>query len=291
MPELLIRLQKNIFLITVMGAVLLGWSFAYLGYVVMRAIIPTPVVRSAPTDPRAGRNSQQTAYVAVEPFLEVLTGAFFRGSGETVAQAESGVPGGGGEVELLGITWGHPSFANILVKEDNNEELEVYRWGATMNSGYKVVAIQRDSATLEIGGSRFQLKIGEKSGDVQQAAPSTNAGGDTAVASGENVQVVTIKRDRLQQVMKDEAELYKNKFAPITRNGRILGLKLMYVPPDNFLYQMGARTNDIIRQVNGQPIQNTGNMIRLWQSLNTLNKVVIDLERGGKIYTYQINIE
>ncbi|HNN59331.1 MAG TPA: general secretion pathway protein GspC, partial [Leptospiraceae bacterium] len=83
----------------------------------------------------------------------------------------------------------------------------------------------------------------------------------------------------------------QNKFAPVTRDGKVLGLKLLFVPQGNFLYELGARSGDIIRRFNGEPLENQDRMIQMWQSLQSANRITIEVERGGKVIPFEILIQ
>lgn len=85
--------------------------------------------------------------------------------------------------------------------------------------------------------------------------------------------------------------MYENKFTPITKDGKILGIKMVFIPQQNFLYELGARSGDIIRRINGQPMDNMNKLMELWQNIQTLNQITVELERGGKIIPFEIIIQ
>ncbi|HNL02357.1 MAG TPA: general secretion pathway protein GspC, partial [Leptospiraceae bacterium] len=102
---------------------------------------------------------------------------------------------------------------------------------------------------------------------------------------------INITRDRLLASTKNPEMIYQNKFAPVTRDGKVLGLKLLFVPQGNFLYELGARSGDIIRRFNGEPLENQDRMIQMWQSLQSANRITIEVERGGKVIPFEILIQ
>ena len=296
MSETLKKLQKNVFLLTLLAAVLLGISFAYLGSVGLRCSFTcgcmddckdAGVVASA-SRPRA---NSRASFRPVEQFQALVTDSFFRNRNfEDPAAGTEGIQGATGEITIAGVLYAAPArYARAVIKEKGGNEAKSYRIGSEV-AGFKVSAIHRKAVTVEVGGNRFKLKVGESSGEAQ-AKPAVGEGVSAAPASGD-AEVVTLSRDRLKTVLQKPDALYKNKFAPVMVNDKIAGLRLIFVPPqDNFLYQLGARSGDIIRRFNGEPLESQDKMIQLYQSLQSANRVTVDLERGGKIFTYEIRIQ
>ncbi|MCR9144553.1 MAG: hypothetical protein NXI24_20105 [bacterium] len=102
---------------------------------------------------------------------------------------------------------------------------------------------------------------------------------------------ITLKRDQLLQRMKQLDEIYENKFSPVIENGEIAGWKMIYVPQDNFLYLLGIRSGDTLRRFNGETLENQQKLHQMWQNLQSSSRVTVDIERGGKIFTYDILIQ
>ncbi len=289
MGEYVLKLQKNIFAITIATAVVLGIAMAYLGSVALRFFLSsnTPTVTMSRAAPVA--NTNRTSFRSVDEFLGIVTGDFIRDSGagapgEAGADAPTGVQS---EIELMGVLYSRPlRYSRALIKQDGDKSAESYAFGPIAESGYKLVGIHPEAITVEAGGSRFRIKVGEKSGEARSAAQTTAA--ETTSGGGEKV---TLSKDRFQQLIKNPEEIYKNKFSPVLVNGKIAGWKLIYVPNDNFLHQLGARSGDILRRFNGEPLESQEKMIQMWQSLQNASSVTVDIERGGKIFTYEILIQ
>ena len=62
--------------------------------------------------------------------------------------------------------------------------------------------------------------------------------------------------------------------------------RLFIVNPDNYLYEIGARSGDVIKRINGHPIDSTEKLYKIWSGLPQESRVVLDLDRGGKTVTY-----
>jgi len=73
-------------------------------------------------------------------------------------------------------------------------------------------------------------------------------------------------------------------------DGKIEGYKLYQVARSHIFYSLGARGGDIIKRVNGMPLNDTEKMLEIWSSVKTATKITVDLERSGKIITYEFLI-
>jgi len=280
MTEILVQLQKNIFAITFASAVFLGFSLAYLFSVGLQYFFNSSTVTVAAPENR--RVAPSTPFRGLADFEPIVTGNLIRDSGLTTpGPAEEA---GQGEITVTGILAGAPSFARAAIQIAGQEATNEYRVNETV-AGFKIIAIRSYSILVERGGNQFRIGIGEKSGEAisNQQQPAAAANADTTK--------VTLSRDRINALLANPQAMYDNKFAPITRDGRILGFKLMYVPTNNFLYEIGARSGDIIRRFNDQPLDNQDKMIQMYQSIRTANRIKVDIERGGKIVTFELIIQ
>lgn len=282
MLEIVHRLQKNVFLVTLGAAVFLGFSLAYL----LTNIIPFFISDSGSVQIASSSDRRPVEVDVVRPlqdFEGVITGNFIRDSGDAGTKGP-GTETGEGEITLLGVLSGPPQFARAMVQIVGKPEIETYRLGEAV-AGFKIIQILGNSVVVERGSNNLRIYVGEKSGEAAAAPQAGNA------PSAQGATKINITRDRLLASTKNPEMIYQNKFAPVTRNGKVLGLKLLFVPQGNFLYELGARSGDIIRRFNGEPLENQDRMIQMWQSLQSANRITIEVERGGKVIPFEILIQ
>lgn len=284
MLEIFHRLQKNVFLLTLGSAVFLGFSLAYLLTNFVPLFVNTNTLRALMpgTDRRAPEVDVSRPF---SDFEGIITGAFIRDSGSSSEKSATGEPGDG-EIMLMGLVSGAPEYARASLQIVGKPEIETYRLGETV-AGFKINQILGNSIIVERGSNAIRIYVGEKSGEAAATAPAASGNAPTPAGA----QKINISRDRLLAATKNMEALYQNKFAPVTRDGKVLGFKLLFVPPGNFLHELGARSGDIIRRFNGEPLENQDKMISMWQSLQNANKISIEVERGGKVIPFEIVIQ
>ncbi|HBS06196.1 MAG TPA: hypothetical protein DEA96_14605 [Leptospiraceae bacterium] len=287
MSYFLARLQKNIFLLSVGAGAFLGAALAYLIIVLI-----TFQFGGASGNPQAGQGNRNNPGPIITPppsrpfedYQEIISGNFFRDS--PVVQGEEGIEIA--EIKqftLMGVLAGSPEFANAAIQLEGESEPNEYYLGEEVG-GSKIISIFAEGIVIQRGDSKLTIRVGESTGTAIEKQKAQNE-----PDSDPNATKVSIQRSKILELANNQEILYQNKFAPITKDGKILGLRLIMVPQTNILYEMGARSGDILKRVNGQPLENQEKMFQIWQSVKTQDKFTVDLERGGKNIAYEILIQ
>lgn len=277
MGELLIRIQKHIFLITLGAASFLGISLAYLGSVLIQYFLQGSQVEvSEQRKPsKSSAATEARRFRAFEEFETIVTGSMVRDSGAVLGAGNPG-EADASPIVVVGLLAGSPSFAFASIQITGKDEVNEYRTGETV-AGNKIVRINTNGITVERGGQTYDIMIGEKS-DEAKTAPKTGS----ADASKS-----TISRTKLKAVMKDEKVIREAKVAPFVLKGKMRGLRILALPANHIFYQLGARPGDIIRRFNGGKLDSTAKLIEIYQNLANLPRVSVDVERGGKIHSFE----
>lgn len=292
MTFLLLRLQKHPFFLYLPGVLLLSLSLAYLVSVVINYYLLTKQQDSAAVTLQP---AQKPAMLKLPPkppyedFENVLSSRLFQLSPDTGQKEtkESSVAADVKDIQLLGVVAGSPVFARALIRIKENNHVQEYGIGESPG-GNKILRILPFAILIQRGNTTMMLEVGADTSQPQTQETATPK--EDSKPAG-NVQKVPVKRSRILQLTKNQNKLYENKFAPITRNEKVVGIKAIFIPANSILYELGARTGDIIRRINGQPVDDMNKLMELWQNVQTLNKISVDLERGGKIFSYEIEIQ
>ncbi len=299
MSEYLLKIQKNIYVITLASAAIFGLSVAYF----IANLIPFFLsgsaiqVTAAGASRRLSQRSPAQTFRSVENFYTIASGNLVRDTAinaNAEEVASSGPPSAGGDITVLGMISGSPSFAMAAIQVDGEPAANEYRVNEVV-AGFKILAIENRKLVVEKSGQKYSIGVGESSKEIggsrSEGSPGDNQiSGEGPKTSGRADKTISITRDKMLSLTRDQAEIYKNKFTPVIKNGEMLGLRLIFVPNDNFLYELGARSGDIIRRINGEPLKNNEKLMEFYQSLKTTDSVTVDLERGGKIVSYNIVI-
>lgn len=287
MSSIVLRLQKNIFWLALIGAVLLGMSLAYAAATVVGVFLSdAPASTPAPR----GRNRVLTGPTS-RPFQEyegLLTGNLFQSRRMEAAGAPGQVAADVKDIVLHGVLAGSRSFARAIVQVKGEGDIREYAIGEAAG-GNRVLDIYGYSILIDRGGSKLELKVGEDTATRPAPVP---AGPPGAPAGPAGATKITVQRSRLIALTQDPVALSKAKVAPVTHGNQTAGMKLFSVPTDSIFYELGARSGDIIRRINGQPLSSAPEkMLELLQGLKTLDRFTVEVERSGRILPYEILIQ
>jgi general secretion pathway protein C len=225
-----------------------------------------------------------------EDYKVILDSSFFKLASESDTAKNSGNAAVNTanleEFQLLGTITGPTFFARALIKKRGEKDSEIFKLWSDVY-GYKLVRIDNLKIFLKRDKTVSVLDMYPKTEAPPGSGPVTasNAGS----SAERNVQ--TVSRSEIQQKLKNIDEALDGlRAGPYKVNDKIEGYKLFRVSPNNFLYKLGARSGDIAKRINGHPIDSTEKLVGLWSSIQGQSKITIDLERAGKIQSYELNV-
>lgn len=158
--------------------------------------------------------------------------------------------------------------------------------GASLHAVYPDRAILRRNGVLEALVLKEGVALAEgsviSSPQVRQEAPLAGIRG-----SGNNF---TVERSAITQQMQRPEFLSQALMVPNAGGGFLV----REIQPGSVYEKLGIRPGDVIRSVNGQPINNMEEVMKLYQQLGGVNKVgnvSIEVMRGGRTENLQYNLE
>ncbi|MCB1189384.1 MAG: general secretion pathway protein GspC [Leptospiraceae bacterium] len=198
------------------------------------------------------------------------------------------------EMLVTGTLSGHPSFARVTIRAKKDPEAEEYEAGEKVG-GYKIVAIRQHSILVSRGKVKFPVEIEETFGEArkkvaEQLAKQQEENEPENLESSSTIKKVLSRVDVEEKLRKPEDLIKNARYAPNFVNGKMDGYKIHAVGPGHIFYQLGARSNDIVKRVNGTPIDSMEKGMEIWTSVKTAPKITIDIDRAGKIITYEFTI-
>jgi len=267
--------------INVVAMLLLTYSLAQWSW---RLMEPAPVL----TDQRPAVPIADAATELRQLLSANLFGQADLASGQNVSPAS--IPLTSLNLVLTGVMVGvSNNFAFISINGSNET---AFGLGDEILSGATLHAVYPDRAVLRRGGALESLVLKDTlalpDGSVvtppqpRKDAPLTGIRG-----SGNSF---TVERSTLTQQMQKPEFLSQALMVPNAGGGFLV----REIQPGSVYEKLGVRTGDVIRSVNGQPINNMDEVMKLYQQLGGIDKlgsVAIEVTRGGRTESLQYNIE
>lgn len=240
----------------------------------------------APSKSQARQQAAAKRAPSFEEYGSIVSSGFFKvahvPSGMTVGSAAEAAAAT--DLRLMGTISGSDPIARALIRKKSEPETKIYRLRENV-FGYTLVRILSSKVHLRMGREMLILDMFAPEEEAQQAQQPSKSGANGKVQQ-------SLSRSFLQQkVLKNMDNALKGlRAGPYRIDGKVEGYRIITVRPYNILYKLGARNGDIIKRVNGHPIDSTEKLYRLWNSIQGESQVTVDLERNNKLMTYEFSI-
>ncbi|MEZ4467523.1 MAG: type II secretion system protein GspC [bacterium] len=221
-----------------------------------------------------------------------------------------GVPGEGEDckkseasIGLSATMVAEPAEWSMAVVDDGQAtDARLIREGQKV-SDFVVAAIQRERIVLAKGTAFECVELGERmaargGGRTIGAAPTdAPTGGGTSSKIRDGVKKTgansyEIDRQMLNEQLEDLNALSRQaRVIPHYRDGKPQGFKIVGVRPGSLYSQIGVRSGDILKSVNGEEISSPNKALELYEKLKNSDNVAVDVERRGRKVTLDYSIK
>jgi general secretion pathway protein C len=251
---------------------LLTASLAQWTWLIAKPPLPPLVV--APSTPVAAQNT-----FSVQPLLAAHL--FGQVSQELTGGRLDNLPISSLNLVLTGvIASASGGYALISV---NGQPQEPFAVGQTVTAGAELQAVYPDRVVIRRNGvlESLLLEGADKTPAEQWAMPAptsrpVSAPGNIVQETGANRYIV--ERDQLAAQFRTP-DLLKQATVVPSGNG---GFLVKQMQPGSLYEKLGLRPGDVIKSINGQPLNSMEDAIRLYQQMPNIGDVQMEIMRGGK---------
>jgi len=145
--------------------------------------------------------------------------------------------------------------------------------GEEVSPGVRLDTVQRDRIVIVRNGAREAVFMK----DVEGAAAGIAVPPPPIVQSGGGDRQIVDRRQLQQQLGRPEF-LNQALIVPNPDGGFLV----RQVQAGSLYEKLGLRPGDVIRNVNGQPLTNMDDVMRLYQQFGTAQRVLVDVQRQGR---------
>ncbi len=271
-------------LINILSVVLFSYMCAStINEIIKFSIAPVPGNKNIKTS-RAIEKKMKKRF---EQYNAILESGFFK-LADPASVADTGIRetevSSLDSLELMGTITGPRSIARAMIKKKGEKNPEIFKLYTDVY-GYKLVSIRNTRVYLKAGEERVMLDLFSKRNESDKSSIKNGN------QKGKRIKRSLSRSEIKQKVLNNLDNAMRGLLAgPYRQNGKIVGFQLKKVKPYNILYKMGARSGDVVKRINGHAIDSTQKLYKLWDSLKSESKIVVDLERRGTLMTFDLVI-
>lgn len=196
--------------------------------------------------------------------------------------------------ELNGVILLGRDRSIAFIRKSGERESKVYRIGEKLDNA-EIIKIERDRVYLNDGVRTVIIPM------YYKYMTKTFAKNETpAMKSGSSVDKYSSTKQFKKVMSRSEVEnkvfqkvneiLTQIAISPYMVNGQMEGLRLMRIPNNNIVYELGGRSGDIVRRVNGHEVNQIEQMYSLWSNIKDDSFISVDIERNNQIFNYSFEI-
>lgn len=192
-------------------------------------------------------------------------------------------------LKLKGTVVGEGLASFCIIQDLTARTEEIYRIGDTIKPphpdeiGAKIVEIQRGKVILSRYGIKETLIAYETTTFSARPSPLP------AVQTSANRWRVS--KSDLASVLRDPGKILKQvRVNPYFEGGRMAGFRVSQIDKDSLADRLGVQDGDIIKQVDGQPINSIEKAIQVYKRVRNKQAVSVDVQRDGQMTTLTYEI-
>jgi len=188
-------------------------------------------------------------------------------------------------LSLKGTITGPSEIARAIIEESNAQKL--YRIGDTLK-GATLIAIFRNKVVMDVNGQQKMLIVEEAKSSPANGSRTARSPRSPRFPAGSSI----ASAGGIPDAMKNMDQLLGNaRVVPYYRGGQPYGFRVSDVAEGAKVYELGVRTGDIIKSINGVPIRTPQDALNAYQELQNNTNVQLEIERQGSTTTVNVPVK
>jgi general secretion pathway protein C len=199
---------------------------------------------------------------------------------------------GDGGTKLIGtIVLSDPRFSVATIQK-GSQDTQAVQQGDKVNGLGEVFEIrQRRVCFLTNDGNKVEFielpeedaKFGQPIASAAPPPPSDDGGRATAIPGIDQTSDTdfNVSRSTLNKYINDPNVLFQAHAVPNRVDGAIEGFKILSIQPGSVYEALGVQVGDIVKSVNGEPMNSLAKAQELFMALRSSAEVNITVNRGG----------
>ncbi len=265
--------------VNLLALLLLAWGLANWTWVLFKPVVPVVVPDSNTAAPVATVSFDSQALLAAHLFGQAPVAA--------PTQSINDIPISSLNLVLTGVVAaGGESYALISVNGQNQEPFAVGQEIPT--TGAILQAVYPDRAILTRNGVSESLML-----EGMAKALSDVSGGEEPEAAPLAIQQpghnqYMLPREIITEQLRKPQELFSQALMVPNAGG---GFLVREIQPNSLYEKLGLRVGDVLRSVNGKPINTVDDAMKVYQAVSNARNIQVEVVRGGRSEQLTYNLQ
>lgn len=177
------------------------------------------------------------------------------------------------KIVLLGTVTGPEESARAVIEDSARKVQGLYRVGDAV----------QNAVIQKIVRGKVVLRVGEKDQVLSMDTPEADTGGHASVRSSQNGDTVTLAKSEIHESLQNINQLLTEaRIRPYLKDGKPDGFILSYIKADSFFTQLGLERGDIVKSINGKPINTPEDAFSFYKAVESGDPLSMEILRGGQ---------
>jgi general secretion pathway protein C len=216
------------------------------------------------------------------------------------------------QIKLVGTIYGGDPYSGIaLVENSTKRTINSFMVGEMLLKDVTIAEIHKEKIIIERNGRLEYVEVERV--PLARSRRKKNTGPQKSQTSADTIAPIateppppSFKEEGFERKEKDivMTQAYRSKLlttdftkvlqdakaTPNMRDGELKGFVLTRIRKDSIYEKAGLQNDDIVEEINGVPLTDTAQAIRLLQSLRNESDIEVRVNRGGSPMKFSLNI-
>lgn len=193
------------------------------------------------------------------------------------------------DITLVGTIAGPPVYSYAIFADKAGRQ-EVFRIGESVFGAGKLKRVEKDRAVITESGREIRIPLAEVL-TIKEVGPYEAGAGGSGFARSAGSGLFILDQKRILHALENPNQLMTDaRLQPNLVNGKQEGFILREVKSGGIYQSLGLQNGDVLLRINEYNISNPENALQAFTALRGMDRVQVDLLRGGSrmTMTYQI---
>jgi general secretion pathway protein C len=187
------------------------------------------------------------------------------------------------DLTLVGTVSGPHKYGYAIFVDKNNDQ-EVFKIGDAVHDLGVLQRVEKNKVVLLAGGREIEVPI------IDAVAPadsgSAKGGPSTPFARSTSQGSYIVDQRKVQQALERPGQIMTDaRLLPNTVDGKQQGFSISEIKPDGIYQSLGLQNGDVLLRINDFNISSTENALQAFLALKGMDRVNLDIIRGGNKMT------